>query len=239
MTETAEVMVNGRWPLRLPLHRAARDSWAWHEAARFAAMSSVIGPGDVVWDIGSEEGDHAALYAMWGAQVVLCEPAPKCWPNARLIFEANGLPDPVLCWDGFISDRTQGVVVVHLGVWPDAAYGDVVGDHGSLNLGDGEGIGTTTIDNLASRSHGAIPAPTVLTVDTEGSELYVLRGARTTLTEHRPHVFVSIHPEFMAARYGLRNGVQAIRWLMEECGYPNGGHVHLATDHEEHHWFRP
>lgn len=237
MTEMVETLINNRWPILLPAHRAARESWAWHEAARFAAMSTVIGPGDVVWDIGAEEGDHAALYAMWGAQVVLCEPNPKAWPNIRAIWEANGLAPPLMCWAGFIGDEitpdTSGNLgVTVLNMWPAVADGEVVGNHGSLNLSDDD-FPCKTIDYLTP------PAPTVLTIDVEGSELQVLRGAKHTLEEHRPHVFVSLHPEMAAYRYGQMDIVKAVRWYMEERGYPNGGAIHLATDHEQHWYFRP
>lgn len=234
MTEMVRTLINNRWPILLPAHRAARESWAWHEAARFAAMSTVIGPGDVVWDIGAELGDHAALYAMWGAQVVLCEPNPKAWPNIRAIWEANGLDLPLATWDGFISDRDDGVDWGIAGGWPAAVEGDVVGDHGSFTLGE-ERATETTVDALAER----VKTPTVLTIDVEGSELQVLRGATHTLEEHRPHVFVSIHPELAAIHYGNMDITAAVREFMIQHGYPHARHHFLAHDHEWHWYFQP
>ena len=57
MTEVRLVHVNGRWPLWLPEHRAARPEWPWWEAARLSAMHHVLGQGGhTVWDVGAEIG---------------------------------------------------------------------------------------------------------------------------------------------------------------------------------------
>ena len=42
-------------------------------------------------------------------------------------------------------------------------------------------------------------APDVIKVDTEGSELLVLKGARATLARHRPMIFLSVHPSHLEA----------------------------------------
>lgn len=231
-------MVNGRWPLLLPEHRALRPEWPWWEAGRLAAMATVIGPGSVVWDIGAEEGDFPALWASWGAEVVLAEPNPRVWPNIAAVWRANDLPEPLLCWPGFLADadtefRRQTVPNPQRG-WPECAGGPVIGDHGFCRVEERPDLPTTTIDRLVNM--GAAPPPTVLTMDVEGAELHVLRGASTTMQVHRPEVFVSIHPEFMAHHYGIENGVEAVGSFMAALGY---GEQFLTIDHEHHWWFRP
>lgn len=227
-------MINGRWPLLLPEHRALRPEWPWWEATRLAAMATVIGPGSVVWDVGAEEGDFPALWASWGAGVVLAEPNPKVWPNIRAIFEGNGF-EPRACWPGFFGDSHSHQISEYHGraAWPECAFGPVIGDHGFCQLGERPDIPMTTVDLLARFA----PPPTVLTMDVEGSELHVLRGAAATLTEHRPDVFVSIHPEFMAHHYGVPDGVAAVRGFMADVGYPLDDHRFLCIDHEHHWWF--
>lgn len=240
MTETAEVAINGRWPLRLPLHRAARPEWPWFEAARLSAIHSIVEPGTVLFDIGSECGDFAGLCSLWGARVVMAEPNPRAWPNARLIFEANRLPDPLAMFAGFVSDDCRPSIIdpylLDSGEWPVCASWDVVGDFGQYALEEQPGP-EATLDEIVSRLH---VRPDVVSLDVEGAELHVLRGASGTLShDDRPDLFVSIHPELAAARYGYGNLVETIRWLLCEYGYPHGGHTHLATDHEQHWWFRP
>lgn len=230
-----EVLVNGRWPLLLPKHRAARPEWPWWEATRLAAMRTVIGTGSVVWDVGAEEGDFPALWSSWGADVVLAEPNPKVWPNIRAIFDANDLADPMLCWPGFIGDQVVDAEREYLGTgpWPASTAGPVIGDHGFCQLGERPDLPTTTVDELVA---DGVPAPTVLTMDVEGSELQVILGAEDTLNRHRPHVFVSIHPEFMLHHYGIEDGVDRIQAEMRRHEYSE---TFLCIDHEHHWWFRP
>ena len=86
-----KTLINRRWELELPDFRATRPGWSWWEHEALKILHAVIRPGDVVWDIGSELGDLAALYASWGARVVLVEPEPTMWPWIRWTFQANGL----------------------------------------------------------------------------------------------------------------------------------------------------
>jgi hypothetical protein len=109
--------------------------------------------------------------------------------------------------------------------WPEEAYGPVIGDHGFLNLCERPDVPAVTVDTVAGGTMG----PTALTIDVEGAELRVLRGAARTLMTYRPTVWVSIHPAFMDEMYGDRP--EQIHDLMAGLGYE--GH-HLATDHEEH-----
>lgn len=235
-----KVLVNGRWPLWLPPHRAARPEWPWWEATRLAAMHTVLGAGGhVVWDVGAEEGDFPALWASWGNQVVLAEPNPRVWPNIASVWRANALADPLATWCGFLGAEGEGPPPAGQlvgSVWPDCADGPVIGDHGFCQLGERPDLPTATVDQLVA--HG-VPAPTVITMDVEGSELHVLRGATDTLVQHRPHVFVSIHPEFMAHHYGINNAVAEVRAHLYYAGYPEDRHQFLCIDHEHHWWFRP
>lgn len=236
--EMLETLINGRWELLLPQHRAARPEWPWWEATRLAAMAHHIGPEDIVWDVGAEEGDFPALWASWGARVVLAEANPKVWPNIKTIFDANQLPDPMLCWAGFLGDtHTDGTWVDSAwinGHWPPSADGPVIGDHGFCQLGERPDLPSTSIDWLIEFAQA--PPPTVITMDVEGSELHVLRGAERTLAEHRPKVFVSIHPEFLLEHYGIERGVEMVRNLMAGHGYAE---QFLSIDHEVHWMFLP
>lgn len=225
--------MNGRWPLLLPEHRADRPEWPWWEATRLAAMAHHIGVGDCVWDVGAEEGDFPALWSSWGAAVVLAEPNPLVWPNIKAIFEANLLPEPLATWVGFLGPVQHTGIMPPTKGWPTCADGPVIGDHGFCQLGERPDIPQTTIDHLV---HVGVQPPTVITMDVEGSELHVLRGAEQTIDAYRPLVFVSIHPEFMAHHYGLHDGVQMVRNLMSDHDYSE---QFLSIDHEHHWMFTP
>jgi FkbM family methyltransferase len=196
-------------------------------------MHHHIGPGDCVWDVGAEEGDFPALWASWGASVVLAEPNPLVWPNIKAIFEANHLPEPEATWVGFLGPVQHTGTMPATSGWPACADGALIGDHGFCQYGERPDLPATTIDHLV---HVGVTPPSVITMDVEGSELHVLRGAEATIEQHRPLLFVSIHPEFMEHHYGLTEGVRMVRNLMADHGYAE---TFLAIDHEHHWMFTP
>lgn len=241
MTEMVPTLINDRWTLLLPEHRAARDSWPTWEKERLAAMHDTIRPGDVVVDIGAEEGDFPGLWASWGADVVLFEPNPRVWPNIRAIWEANGFRPPLGWFVGFASDETDlnpphcDVRAEPVDGWPACAYGPIIGNHGFRHLA--EQTDTTpqvTLDDWCAE-HGI--RPDVLTIDVEGSELRVLRGADRLLYEDHPTVFVSIHTDevWMDEKYDRVSEPDVTAW-MHAHGYSG---QHLITDHEMHFVYRP
>lgn len=241
-----ETEINGRWRLLLPEHRAARPQWSlehggW-EPERLAAMYDHISsrPDQVVYDIGAEEGDFPALWASWGAEVVCVEPNPKVWPNIRTIFEANSFQDKMLGWHvGFAGAETVYQSewdydhARTVDGWPSCSYGDVIGDHGFLVLPERPEVSIITIDELAK----LYKPPTVITIDVEGAELTVLRGASKVLFQNRPTVFVSVHIDlpWIDEKYPGDTG-EKVAEHMEFHGYVG---EHLATDHEEHWVWRP
>lgn len=230
MTEMVDTAINGRWTLKLPPHRAARPEWPWWEATRLAHMHHhLAGSGGTVFDIGAEEGDFPALWASWGNDVVLFEANARVWPNIKAIFDANDLA-PLVTFPGFAADHDGDRDTEHLGgfdlgpLWPTSAHGPVIGDHGFCNLSERPDIPRLRIDKVAE-----LVRPTAITIDVEGAELSVLRGAERTLAEDRPLVWVSVHEQFMADMYGhtpaeldayMRGLDYEPRWL--------------CTDHEAH-----
>lgn len=241
MTTVRETWINGRWPLLLPEHRADRPEWPWWEAARLASMwHELMQPRirtPLVYDVGAEEGDLPALWALWGCDVFCIEPNERVWPNIKCVFEANDLTRKLRgAFVGFAADRDEpgvdGAVYVTRGAWPACADGDVIGDHGFLNLAERPDVQRATIDHLA-RLYGA---PDAITIDVEGAELHVLRGADRVLKINRPLVWVSVHPEFMRDLYGIDDGLAEVRSFMHRHAYDER---FLAIDHEHHWLFTP
>lgn len=229
--EPVEANINEKWTLRLPPYRAYRQSWAWHEAARLAAMHERIQPGDVVYEIGAEEGDYGALFCSWGARVVLAEPNPFAWPSIRASFEANGYL-PICWWMGLVAahewkieDDPEPTRFATSG-WPLASEQPLIPEHGFQHIAEHTSVTPgTSMERLAAV---ALHAPRVVSIDVEGAELHVLRGFRN-VWDYRPDVFISIHPQFMHDLYDEDSA--DVHELMADHGYES---TFLATDHEEH-----
>lgn len=232
--------INGRWSLLLPEHRAARPEWPVWEKERLGSMYENIKPGDVVFDIGSEEGDFPALFATWGAQIVWFEPNPYVIPNMRVIWEANQLPMPKGYFVGFATNHTDEHPFAEEEIirqperdgWPACAYGEVIGNHGFRNVIERyHDTPQIKIDDYC-RQHNIYPD--LITMDVEGAEFEVLQGAEDVLRDRKPLVYASIHPEFMAHDYPYTDA--HLHEFMESLKYVG---EHLATDHEVHYLFRP
>jgi FkbM family methyltransferase len=228
------VNLNGQWPLWLPPHRAARQEWhtGW-ERERLDAMRALIEPHHIVWDIGSEEADMSALFASWAPHggVVMVEPNPAVWANARYIWEANDLPLPLAMWVGFAGDTTEMLGAKPVSEWPECAYDPVIGNHGFCVLNERPDIPRITLDDLAEQTW---ILPDIISIDVEGAELFVLRGTEKILREKRPIVFCSVHPAFMWDTF--RQYDVDLHSYMAELGYKA---KHLATDHEIHMQWTP
>lgn len=226
-----KVKINGQFDIILPNHRADRPEWftkeGW-EKKRLASMHENIGEGDTVFYVGSEEGEMPALCQMWGAQVAMFEPNPKVWPNSRVIWEANKLDNPLACFVGFASNKTalKGEPI-HINMFPKCAEGKVIGNHGFKELAyEADNFPQITIDDFVSELG---ITPTALSIDVEGSEFEVLKGAEWALKEYHPKIWLSLHPEFMFRMFGHYQ-FDLRRWI-KDLGYKE---TLLDYQHEVH-----
>lgn len=175
MEPFGEVLMLGRWPVRLPAYRVAhcaqQPNW---EEGRLLSMHAHLKPGDVLYDVGAEHGDLSALYGTWvqyhedvddendyqlRGGVVLVEGSDKFWPVIKATFEANGLA-PVGCYAGFASDvdspeelRTPSwsdPTMTLAGQWPGwATDWEPAGFHGFKSLVESkQTIPNITFDSL-------------------------------------------------------------------------------------------
>ncbi len=74
----------------------------------------------------------------------------------------------------------------------------------------------------------------LMTIDVEGSEFEVLKGAEQTIRKDRPLLYVSVHPEFMFRMFNQYTA-ELVKFV-EDLGYK---HEILAFDHEFHFLFSP
>lgn len=232
--------INGKYELLLPDHRAAREQWdiangGW-EVDRIESMLDVLTPKDILFDIGTEEGDISALLVKEsGCGIVLIEPNSRVWGCMKAIWDANGLKSPLDFFSGFMSNKNSHGIRAS---W-DGLVTYLMPDHGFKQLYENyPDVPQMKLDDYCE-SIGIYP--TVITMDVEGSEFEVLKGAERTLKEKRPIVFLSLHPEFMFEMYRHESRerfgeekqfcVQLLRFV-DECGYT---HRVIEWDYHECH----
>lgn len=225
--------INGKYELSLIESRITQwDIWnernppGW-EIERIDSVMNSIGPGSVIYDIGSERGDFPALWRTTGADVVLVEPNPLFWPEICQTWELNHSEPPLGSFVGFCGSQPNKMGELFIESWPIESGEDLVEEPGFLNLREHPDTPVTTIDSISRR----VSPPTAISVDVEGAELEVMKGASETLALHSPDVWISVHPAFMPT-YGSNK--EDLLDYMTSIGYQN---QLLAVDHEEHYLF--
>jgi len=210
--------------------------WPWWEKMRFASMEENLKRGDILFDVGAEIGWISAIYAQFvGAEnMCLFEPCVELWPSLMETWRANELQTPKCCTKAFLAHSEQpGIITIHHGSWPkEAKAGKILTNTKFRHINeDGKDIPRLTLDGFVSLTGYR---PNAITIDVEGAELMVLRGAEKTMREIRPLVWVSIHEDAVIERY--QQNPKDIYALMESLGYDG---TNLGFDHEAHWLYRP
>lgn len=224
-------LISKRWEIVLPQHRHDALDWDNWEKERLDALHKNIEPGDLLIDVGAEQGDLSCLFSMWGADVALVEPNPKFWPTIKQIFDANAQL-PLKTFAGFASNKNvtptdlleSPFALEPQRGWPGCAYMDAIQNNDFRNVL--ERAHDTPQIKLDSFRPGIVK---IINCDVEGAEWEVLKGAEWILTRDKPLVFVSVHPEFMQNDYGYTQ--YDMTFWMESLGYE---WEVLAIDHETH-----
>lgn len=215
----------------LPAPLCDWDVFDYWERERFESMRDNLKQGDVLFDIGTEQGWCNLIYAKFTGpeNIVLIEPTPEFWPNIVQIWEKNypGVR-PKALYDGLLSDKTTDKRdLKKLDLWGDNIDKPQIDRNSYKYIHEhGDVVPQMTIDDYVKKT-GIVPD--ALTMDTEGAEILILEGAVETLRKHKPIVWASIHPDLaVSAGYG---DVENVHKLMRDLGYQE---KYLATDHEEH-----
>lgn len=235
--EWIEQIICDRYRVRIPKFLADAHAWwgSW-ERERFASMEENLRRGDVLFDVGAETGWQSAIYARFvGAEnMVLVEPCAELWPHVKAAWEENRLHVPAAtCWS-FMDDGDIVNAEVLVEEWPvPANAGRLMKNTKFLHLDESpHGAPHGSIDWLIWSS---CLQPKALTIDVEGAELRVLRGAESTLRTLRPLVWASLHEGFVS-RPGVAPRNADVNAFMDSLGYEA---QLLATDHERHVLYRP
>lgn len=178
-TRTATIASLKADPAAASIHQSL--DFYWGNTERDAAMdtfhASLMGPGDLVFDIGAHVGDRVASYRRLGARVVALEPQPLCSGALRSIFadDSDVVVVEAACGAApgtvtFYVNSANPTVSTVSKDFVDAAFG-ANGWHGQV--WDTEiSVPTVTLDDLIAE-HGV---PAFVKIDVEGYESAVLDG---------------------------------------------------------------
>ncbi len=203
------------------------------EGQRIKSMLANIKEGDVVFDIGAEQGDMSVLLAKKTGKIVLMESSPIMWPHLRANFERNDIK-PLAYYAGFASNVIKETPEIKnyedkdKDGWPLCAYEELV-DCRSFRHLDEEAKATKqiTVDQFCRINN---IYPNMVTIDVEGSEWHVLQGMTTVIDKSQPLIYVSIHHDIMYLRY--KKWFQDIYLgTLKPLGYKA---AFLDHDHESH-----
>jgi len=216
---------------------ASWDVFAKWELERVLSMRKHLIKGEILFDIGTESGWCNLVYAkiVGPENMVLVEPTPEFWHNIKALWQKNFLStNPLGCYSGFFSDVTTDThtseLVKPASIFPIDSNGPLIEKNAYKYIHThADQIPQITLDKYVETTGNK---PDALTIDVEGAELLVLKGAKNTLKNNNVKVWVSEHDDMAQRDYGVKPG--KIAAFMKSLGYQR---EFLAKDHEVHAYY--
>ena len=156
-------------------------------------LISIVKPGSVFYDVGSNIGFMALLTAkLVGPEgfVVAFEPGPKTARQLASQVAANKFRN-VLVEECAVSDKV-GTSRFQTNTY--SVMASLADDKSGVTDSAMQVVRTTMLDHFIITHK----VPQVLKIDVEGAELAVIAGAQKLLTEHRPILVVELHSEALS-----------------------------------------
>jgi FkbM family methyltransferase len=180
-------------------------------------MLSELQPNDVFYDIGANLGLYSCLVAdVVGPNVVAFEPHPR---NADRLAKNASLNESGISIQRVALAGSSGSTQMRLAPGFDL---DRVGSAGHTLLTEyydeeSESISVAKMRGDEFVATADLPAPTVLKIDTEGTEMDVLEGFASTLARSECRlVYCEIHEERLASQ---GRSISDIRTFLESHGF--------------------
>ena len=169
-------------------------------------MCKFIGKKDVIYDIGSNIGDHTVFFAneFPDSSVFGFEPVTEYYEMSKLNAEELKLSNITFFNIGLGDKKTQmemSISNMSSTIIPQGKTMDVK-----------TFIDIDTLDNITSIKK--IPAPDVLKIDVEGFGQEVMDGGLKIIKKYKPLIILEVHPHFI----GNDKAITKITFLMN-MGY--------------------
>lgn len=161
------------------------------QSAEFRNFISYCACGMFLFDVGAHFGIFSLAAAHFGGRAVAIDPSPTAAKMITTEARLNGCTKEIQILQAAVSDTSGEVGMLSSGVFSDGYFRFARG----RSRNDLTRTQALTVD-LMSLQYGI---PTHIKIDVEGHEAAVLRGARSTLREASPFVFLELHNEIVAS----------------------------------------
>ena len=161
------------------------------QSEEFRNFVRYCSPSMCLFDIGASYGAFSLVAAHFGGTAIAVEPSPIAIRFLRVECQLNGFEKNIRVVEACAGEVIGEVEMLSSGVFSDG-YFRMTSERSSRELTKTRAV---TVDRLAEQ----FGAPTHIKIDVEGYEATVLRGARKTITNLSPLLFLELHNEMIRA----------------------------------------
>lgn len=150
----------------------------------------------VFYDIGANHGYYTIKYASLTKQIYAFEPVSKTFDLLKRNIRLNKINNAFAYKLGVSDENKKTIINLYNSCANDSIFiRNIPEDHPCKLIGT-EKIQTIKLDSFVKENN--IPAAQIIKIDVEGAELFVLNGARETLTGNKPLIVF----EYSDSTYG-------------------------------------
>lgn len=182
------------------------ESHTW-EPETFDVLDRYVKPGVTVIDIGAWQGAISIYSRLLGAHTYSIEPDPAAYYELVANLSANGI-------DGFASSYKVGISDFN----GEAELNSMATEFGNsesslVNRGLINSSVTTnvyTLSDFLKYLNVTITPTDLIKIDIEGGEAACLRGCIDFIKEHKPTLYLALHPSW------IPNFDEFVEWIIQE-----------------------
>ena len=173
------------------------------EPAVQSALKTLVRPGAVVYDIGSNVGFLAMIAARLvgpSGRVLAFEPLPENFERLKHNAGLNHF-DNIQAFNLALADYDGAASFL---TSRECTWGKLASVQGTVGAESGRReVNVACLDSIAERER--LPAPDLIKIDVEGAEVEVLEGAKMTIQKSRPILMIELHGTNLAIANKLKN----------------------------------
>ena len=150
--------------------------------------------GPLLLDVGANTASFCMIPALFnGLRSYAYEPNPVVADMARENIALNNLQDKVSLWPFAVGAENKDEVVLHVPIGPETGLA-TLGDN--VLRFDAKNAGTCVVTRMVTLDeHVGLDTPVAfIKIDTEGYELFVLRGAEQIIAKWKPGLLLEYNP---------------------------------------------